>query len=162
MLKFEWPLILPQDAGVKKLSEATFDVSEYVVDIARRHGLADGLKPVAGGVALHLACHARAQNMGPKAAEMLRLIPEADVAVIERCSGHGGSWGIMKENFPVALKVGKPVARQAAQSGKAFVASECPLAGMHIVQGMAKLEEGKAGTAQALHPIEIFARAYGL
>ncbi|MBX6320361.1 MAG: glycerol-3-phosphate dehydrogenase [Rhodospirillaceae bacterium] len=169
MLKFEWPLVLPDEPAVKALAEATFDVSEYVVDIAKRHGLADGLKPVEGGVALHLACHARAQNMGQKAAEMLRLVPGMDLTVIERCSGHGGSWGVMRENFPVALKVGRPVARQARQSGKAFVASECPLAGMHIVQGMARLDDGRTGAGtgapaagEALHPIEILARAYGL
>ncbi len=50
-----------------------------------------GLGALPGGVALHLACHARAQNMGAKAAEMLRLVPEAELAVIARCSGHGGS-----------------------------------------------------------------------
>ena len=58
--------------------------------------------------------------MGQKAAEMLRLIPEADVKVIERCSGHGGSWGFKKEYFEVALKVGRPVARQAAQNGAGY------------------------------------------
>src|SRR4051812_3333842 len=110
MLKFEWPLIVPADAphraAVEKLSKATFDISEYIVDIARKEGLAEGLQPLEGGVTLHIACHARAQNMGQKAAEMLRLLPQPDVKVIERCSGHGGSWGIMKENFEVALKVG--------------------------------------------------------
>ena len=55
--------------------QATFDVSEYVVDIAKREGLAPGLEACRGGVALHIACHARAQNMGQKAAEMLRLHP---------------------------------------------------------------------------------------
>ena len=85
MLKFEWPLIVPDDPLVKKLAAATFDVSEYVVDIAKRHGLAPGLKPLDGGISVHLACHARAHNMGPKAAELLRLIPSSDVAVIERC-----------------------------------------------------------------------------
>ncbi|MBV8167381.1 MAG: glycerol-3-phosphate dehydrogenase, partial [Alphaproteobacteria bacterium] len=161
MLKFEWPLILPGDAAVKKLSNATFDVAEYVVDIAKRSGLAPGLGALPGGVALHLACHARAQNVGQKAAEMLRLIPGADVAVIERCSGHGGSWGVMKENFEVALKVGRPVARSAAQSGKAFVASECPLAGDHIVQGMHRLDGTTVTVEQSVHPIELFAKAYG-
>ena len=39
MLKFEWPLILPDDAECQALSEATFDISEYVVDIAKREGL---------------------------------------------------------------------------------------------------------------------------
>jgi glycerol-3-phosphate dehydrogenase subunit C len=163
MLKFEWPLVLPGDPLVAKLSEATFDVSEFVVDIAKRHGLAPGMSPLPGGVALHIACHARAQNMGQKAAEMLRLIPEADLKVIERCSGHGGSWGVLKDNFPVALKVGKPVARQAKDSGKAFIASECPLAGEHILQGIERLESGAGRpVAHAPHPIELMARAYGL
>lgn len=100
--------------------------------------------------------------MGNKAAEMLRLIPQADVAVIERCSGHGGSWGIREENFPVALKVGKPVARTAVEQKKAYVASECPLAGKHVVQGM-KILAGDAVTVEAsTHPIEIFAKAYGV
>ncbi len=163
MLKFEWPLILPEEEDVAALSQATFDVSEYVVDIAKREGLAEGLGPLPGGVALHIACHARAQNMGHKAADMMRLLPEADVAVIERCSGHGGSWGILKENFEVALKVGKPVARQAAGGDKAFVASECPLAGEHIIQGMERLEkDAPKELRHASHPIELFAQAYGL
>lgn len=163
MLKSEWPLILPQDEGVKKLAQATRDAAEYVVEIARKEGLAEGLKPLPGGVALHLACHARAQNMGPKAAEMLRLIPEADVDVVERCSGHGGSWGIKKENFEVALKVGRPVARKVAQSGKTYLASECPLAQEHIVQGMERRNDDDDNPPrQAQHPIQLFARAYGL
>jgi glycerol-3-phosphate dehydrogenase subunit C len=168
MLKFEWPLILPGDAAVKRLSDATFDISEYVVDIAKREGLAPGLAALDGGVTLHIACHARAQNMGQKAAEMLRLIPDADVAVIERCSGHGGSWGIMKDNFEVALKIGKPVAKSALTQSKAYVASECPLAGEHIVQGMERLAQATPGTVvgtlktdHSTHPIELFAKAYG-
>ena len=160
MLKFEWPLILPADPGLKKLAGATFDISEYVVDISKREGLAPGLQALDGGVALHIACHARAQNMGQKAAEMLALIPGADLAIIERCSGHGGSWGVRKENFEVALKVGRPVARQAKDSGKAHVASECPLAGVHILQGIEK--QGGSPPATAPHPIELFARAYGV
>ena len=162
MLKFEWPLIVPEDKAVKRLSDATFDIAEYVVDIAKRQGLAPGLNALPGGVSLHLACHARAQNVGQKAAELLRLIPGADVAVIERCSGHGGSWGIMTENFEVALKIGKPVARAAAQSAKMFVASECPLAGEHIVQGMHKLDGTTVTVEDSVHPIELFAQAYGL
>jgi len=160
MLKTEWPLAAPGNAAVQRLSEATYDVAEYVVEIARKHGLADGLGPLPGGVALHFACHARAQNMGAKGAEMLRLIPEADVEVIERCSGHGGSWGVMDENFEVALKIGRPVARRAIGAGKAFVASECPLAAEHIRQGMER-QEGTPPETVA-HPILLLARAYGI
>jgi len=162
MLKFEWPLLLPGDAAVKRLSDATFDASEYVVDIAKREGLASGLTPLDGSVVLHIACHARAQNMGQKAAEMMRLIPGIDVTVIERCSGHGGSWGIMRGNFATALKIGAPVVRQAKEAGKTYVASECPLAGLHIVQGIERMGGGNGEIGPAPHPLELFARAYEL
>jgi glycerol-3-phosphate dehydrogenase subunit C len=162
MAKFEWPLILPGDERIERLARATFDVSEYVVDIARKEGLAAGLSVLPGGVSLHLACHARAQNMGAKAAEMLRLLPQPDLAVIERCSGHGGSWGVMKGNFDAAIKVGKPVARQAVRGKKAFLASECPLAAMHIRQGMAIEGGAEAAPSDTFHPVELMALAYGL
>ena len=160
MLKFEWPLILPDNPDVALLSKNTSDLSEYIVDIAKNEGLAPGLTPLPGGVTLHVACHARAQNMGQKGAELLRLIPKPDVAVVERCSGHGGAWGVKKGNFEIAMKVGKPVARQVAKNEKKYVASECPLAGMHILQGVEAIE-GAAAPEKA-HPIELLAQAYGL
>ena len=161
MLKFEWPLIVPDDPAIQKLSKATFDVSQYIVDIAKKEGLASGLKPLEGGVTVHIACHARAQNMGQKAAELLRLLPETKIQVIERCSGHGGSWGVLKETFEVGLKIGKPVARQAAKEKSAYVVSECPLARDHIVQGIEKLGEDTTAIRPSQHPIELFAKAYG-
>lgn len=164
MLKFEWPLIVPGDAKVRKLAQATFDLSEYVVDIARKEGMAPGLQPLDGGIAIHLACHARAQNMGAKAADMLRLIPDTKIDVIERCSGHGGSWGVKQEFFDVALKVGKPAARQVAKARPAYVASECPLAGEHLIQAMHRLGEAEAAAAprHATNPIELIAASYRL
>ena len=164
MLKFEWPLIAPDDPDVELLSKASFDLSEYVVSIAKKEGLADGLKALDGPVSVHLACHARAQNMGQKAGEMMKLLPDTPVSVVERCSGHGGSWGIMKENFEVGLKVGRPVFRQVKQNGKAkYVASECPLAGLHIAQGMERGKTDDEALPQTVpHPIVLMANAYGL
>lgn len=166
MLKFEWPLIEPDDENVIKLSRATFDVSEYLVDISTKEGIAEGLKPLAGGITLHIACHARAQNMGRKGAQMLALIPDTHIKVIERCSGHGGSWGIYKDNFEVALKIGKPVARDTAREGSGFVVSECPLAREHILQGVQRLDPRQPADTcdqdgmQFQHPIELMALSY--
>ena len=165
MLKFEWPLIVPDNANVKKLSKATYDIDEYVIDISKRHGLPDGLKPLPEGVSIHMACHARAQNMGSKAAEMLRLIPDTPIDVIERCAGHGGTFGVLKETHPTAMKVGRPVMRQLVGQARGHVVSDCPLAGKHIVQGARELAEKDDKTlpvAEAEHPIEVFAHAYGL
>lgn len=66
MFKHEWPSILPEDMNVKKLAGKTFDISEYVVDISRKEGLAKGIKAINHSITLHHACHARALNMGAK------------------------------------------------------------------------------------------------
>ena len=162
MLKFEWPLLLPENEDVKALSAATYDIDEYIVEIAKNEGLADGLRALDGSVTLHHACHSRAQNFGQKSAEMLKYIPDVDLTVIERCSGHGGSWGMMKDNFETALKVGKPAARQAKKAPSAYVASGCPLAAEHILQGMEALDGSKPSVEKATHPIELLAKAYGI
>lgn len=161
MMKFEWPLIVPDDQDVVRLAQSIFDISEYVMGIVNKEGLADGLTPIDGSVALHLACHARAQNMGQKGAEMLRVIPNAKVTVVDRCSGHGGSWGIKRENFAIATKFSGPTVRKIADAKPTHVCSECPLAGKHIMQGLEGLEDGTVKNVQSVHPIQLVAKAYG-
>jgi glycerol-3-phosphate dehydrogenase subunit C len=159
MMKFEWPLLLPDNPDVLRLAAATRDISQYVVELAKAHGLAPGLTAPAGGVTVHHACHARAQNMGAKSAEMLKLIPGAEVQLVERCSGHGGTFGVMKKTYPVAVKVGKPTAKAVAKAASAELCSDCPLACKHLGQ-MVAAETGPVAQPRQSHPIEIFARAY--
>jgi len=161
MMKFEWPLMLPENEDVKRLSAATRDICEYVVDLNRTFGLAPGLTAQPGGVTIHHACHARAQNMGAKSMEMLKLIPDTKVELVERCSGHGGTFGVMKDTRPLAVKVGKPTARQAAQKGSETLCSDCPLACKHIGQ-LLSVEIPDGPQPRQAHPIEVLARAYGL
>jgi glycerol-3-phosphate dehydrogenase subunit C len=163
MMKFEWPLMLPDDHAVGRLSAATKDVCEYVVDLAKAYGLTPGLAAVEGGATVHHACHARAQNMGAKSAEMLRLIPGLKVDLIERCSGHGGTFGVMKGTHQVANKVGRPTARQVTAKGNETLCSDCPLACKHLVQLIADDTKPDAPPApKEAHPIEVMARAYGV
>ena len=103
--------------------------------------------------------------MGSKAAELLRLIPNTPIDVIERCAGHGGTFGVLKETHQVAMKVGRPVMRQVVAQARGHVVSDCPLAAKHILQGAREMAEkdGKTLPSPAPeHPIEIFARSYGL
>ena len=113
---------------------------------------------------VHLACHARAQNMGPKAAEMLQLIPDTPVDVIERCSGHGGTFGVVKPTHDVAVKVGRPVFRAAATAGARPYRLGLPAGGAAYRAGARDGGEGRqdARARSAEHPIQIMARAYGL
>tara|TARA_B100000700_G_C15010487_1_gene840618 strand:- start:544 stop:1920 length:1377 start_codon:yes stop_codon:yes gene_type:complete len=159
MLKFEWPLLLPNDEKIKKLSKNVSDIDEYIVDIAQNEGLADGLSEIDGGVTVHHACHARAQNMGNKARDMLKFIPRIKIDVVERCAGHGGTFGVMKETHKLAIKVGRPTARQIKNKNNKYMASDCPLAGKHLKQ----LEiDTNISNDEALHPIELMAKSYRL
>ncbi|HVV28112.1 MAG TPA: heterodisulfide reductase-related iron-sulfur binding cluster [Rhizomicrobium sp.] len=160
MLKFEWALVVPDDPNVKRLAEHVYDIDEYVVDVARKEGLPEGLTALPEGVTVHLACHARAQNMGPKAAEMLKMIPATPVDVIERCSGHGGTFGVVKPTHEVAVKVGRPVFRAAANQKRGHIVSDCPLAAAHIAAHTQTPAEFPARAPE--HPIQIMARAFGL
>ncbi len=159
MLKFEWPLLLPQDEKIKKLSSNVMDIDEYVVDIANKEGLAEGLHEIDGGVTVHHACHARAQNMGIKARDMLKLIPNVKIDVVERCAGHGGTFGVMKETHDLAVKVGRPTIRQIKNKNNKYMASDCPLAGKHLKQLEA---DTNISNDEALHPIELVAKSYKL
>jgi glycerol-3-phosphate dehydrogenase subunit C len=156
MLKFEWALICPDNPDVKKVQENVFDIDEYVVDVAKKDGLPAGLTPLPEGVTVHLACHARAQNMGPKAAEMLKMIPETPVDVVERCSGHGGTFGVVKPTHDVAVKVGKPVFKAVNAKSRGHIVSDCPLAAVHIAA------HTDTPAREPEHPIQILARSFGL
>ncbi|RMF11612.1 MAG: hypothetical protein D6757_10860 [Alphaproteobacteria bacterium] len=144
-----------------RITYIEFNGTEHVVDVHKRNGLVDGLQPLDGGVSVHLACHARAQNIGAKAAEMLRLIPDTPVDVVERCSGHGGKWGMMKAHFDTACKVGRPAARTLVRQNRAHRCSECPLAGCHLEQ-LVEMQGEPATPDHAPHPIELLAQSYGL
>lgn len=161
MMKQEWPLLLPEKENIKQLSKNTYDISEYLVGLFKLRGVKPGLKSLGENITLQLACHSRAQNMGQKAAELLRLIPDTRVDVIERCSGHGGSFGLSVGHFDIALKVGKPVFQRTIKNNNKIVTSECPLAAKHIQQGIEGLQEDPSIQFLHKHPLELFAMAYG-
>jgi len=159
MLKFEWPLLLPNDKDIKKLSLHTKDIDEYVVDISKKEGLVGGLNEIDGGVTVHNACHARAQNMGNKSRDMLKLIPNIKIDVVEKCAGHGGTFGVMKATYDIANKFGEVTAKISSKKNNKYMASACPLAGKHLRQ----LEQDtNISNNEVLHPVELLAKAYKL
>lgn len=159
MLKFEWPLILPDNPTVQKLAEHTRDLAQYVVELSKDKGLVE-LPEMDSKIGIHFSCHSRAQNMGAKAMEMLKLIPGTTPTIVERCSGHGGKWGIMAENYDTAVKLARPTVRNLKKTDPDYIVSECPLAGPHLREVM-EMADGDAAPERIGHPIEILAKAYG-
>ncbi len=155
MYKQELPLMFPHEADVQAVKEAMWDPFEYLM--ARN---ADGLlrtdfKRPLGKVSYHVPCHQRVQNIGNKTRDALQMAG-AEVNLVERCSGHDGTWGVKSEYFDKSMKIGRPVFRQMAEPQPDYVSSDCAIAARHILQGMGET------SAEKQHPITLLRIAYGL
>ena len=159
MIKSHWPLLSPDNKNVAQLAKETMDIDEYIWDLNNRKGLVDGMKSLNKNITLHSSCHSRAQNIGPKSAQILKLIPDTKTINVEKCSGHGGTWGIKKKWNKTARKVGLSAAKQVFKE-EGLIASTCPLAGLHLqdINEQKKLSENDN---KIYHPIELIAKSYG-
>ena len=72
------------------------------------------------------------QNIGPKTKEVLSLIPGTTLEVIERCSGHDGTYAVKAERREFAMKIVKPVVARVNQTKPDHFGSDCAMAGHHI------------------------------
>jgi len=158
MFKQELPLMFPGDDEVKTVQEAMFDPFEYLVLRNRDGLLKKDFKAKLGKVSYHIPCHTRVQNVGQKTREMLELIPGTEVNTVERCAGHDGTWGVKREYYDNSMKIGRPVFRQMASTQPDYIASDCPIAGRHIRQGMGD----QAKDAEKAHPLTLVRKAYGI
>lgn len=157
MWKREYPEIVG-GAAMKKVAERTFDICEYLMKLKRDGVLATDFQKQPGRVAYQVPCHLRDQNIGFKSKELME-IAGAQVEVIEKCSGHDGSWSAKTEFFPLSMTIAKKAVRAIEQAPVDVVASDCPLAGGQLDQAGAAAHAGGRPTK---HPIQIVRDAYGL
>ena len=156
MFKQELPLMYPGDAQVRTVAEPMFDPFEYLMLRHQAGQLRTDFKEPLGKVSYHVPCHLRVQNLGLKTRDMLKLVPGTTVDVIERCSGHDGTYGVKREFRAASAKIGRPVAQRVAAAKADHYASDCPMAGEQIES---LLEEPRRA---AEHPLTLLRRAYGL
>ncbi len=151
MLKQEYPwLDGSEDADL--VASHTRDLFEYLAGLHAAGRLDTRFPKVPAKVAYQLPCHLKAQNMGTKSADLLRLTGAA-VETIERCSAVDGTWGMKKEYFELSMKLAEPLFKDVREARATRVATDCPLAALQIRQGTG---------LEARHPIRILAKAYGL
>jgi len=151
MLKHEYPKLVPGEAA-QRVAAATRDLMEYVVEIARAGKLKRDFQHKLGHVAYHAPCHLRAQNIGFRSRDVLRLAAE-EVTLIDACSGVDGTWGMQAKFHDASLKVAKRLLDTLGQSGAEHYATDCPLSGLRIEEGLHK---------KAVHPIVLLRHAYGI
>jgi Fe-S oxidoreductase len=159
MYKQELPLMFPNDDDVQAVKKAMWDPFEYFMARHRDGLLKTDFKHELGKVSYHIPCHSRVQNVGRKTADTLQLVPNTKLNVVERCSGHAGTFGVKKEFHATAMKIGRPVFSAMANEEPDYISSDCQLAGHHIEQGVA---EGGLKPAALAHPLSLLRKAYGI
>jgi Fe-S oxidoreductase len=151
MLKQEYPwLDGSEDANL--VASHTRDLFEYLAGLHAAGTLDTRFPNAPKKIAYQLPCHLKAQNMGTKSADVLRLTG-AEVETIEKCSAVDGTWGMKKEYFQLSMKLAEPLFNGVRDAGADRVATDCPLAALQIKQGTG---------VEARHPIRVLAEAYGL
>ena len=155
MFKQELPLMFPGDAEVKKVADAMYDPFEYLMLRHKDGLLSTDFKNPLGKIAYQVACHLRVQNIGMKTKDVLSLVPDTDVQAIERCTGHDGTYAVKQDFHEVSMKICKPVVNRVKQADAKYYASDCPMAGHQIANGM---DDGSSPT----HPLSLLRHAYGI
>jgi len=155
MFKQELPLMFPDDADVRTVQSRIFDPFEYLMLRHRAGLLKTDFKQSLGKVSYHVPCHLRVQNIGLKTRDVLKLVPDTTVDVIERCSGHNGTYAVKKEFRAASVKIGRPVMTRVENAQPEYYTSDCPMAGHQIESGM---KDAKPPT----HPLKLLRIAYGL
>jgi len=133
----------------------TYDTSEYLMKVHKGEGTEldhDFSGEVPGEVTYHAPCHLRAQNIGLKSRDLVKLTG-AKVKVVAECSGIDGTWGYRADNYEMSRKVAKKMATAIDRAGGDVVVGDCHLANGGIVQ-----ETGR----EPQHPLSTLARAYGI
>ena len=156
MLKREYPYLQSTDS-MKQMAEHTFDICEYVIKLKREGTLLLDFPKNPGKIAYQIPCHLRDQNIGFKSKEAMELTG-AKVQLIEKCSGHDGTWGAKVEFFDLSMKIAKKVVRELDESAD-LVASDCPLSALQIDQARGQTQDSPKRT---VHPIQIVRDAYNL
>ncbi len=153
VLKHDYPDYLATE-DAKVVAQHTMDAAEYLMKVHKEGGGLDTAftGPVHAQVTYHAPCHLRAQNIGLKSRDLIKLTGTKPTVVAE-CSGVDGTWGLRAENVDAARAMGRKLFAGIEKAGNDVVVGDCSLA-----NGGIELDTGKA----PLHPVQFIARAYGI
>lgn len=141
------------------VAEHTYDAAEYLMKV-HKEDKADGgtgldaefAGEIPATTTYHAPCHLRAQNVGLKSRDLMKLTG-TKLTVVAECSGIDGTWGLRAENLDAARGVAKKMVTAINRADSEALTGDCSLA-----NGGIELETGRAPQ----HPLSMVARAYGI
>jgi glycerol-3-phosphate dehydrogenase subunit C len=156
MLKREALEILgmEDDPELRDVSGRVFDICEYLLAMHERGELKTDFQPVPETVVYHAPCQQQGHGVGKPALDLMALVPELRVVESEaNCCGVAGTYGLKREKYEIAMKVGAGLFEQIADAApdRAVCDSET-----------CRWQIEKATSVSTVHPVEVLHRASGL
>jgi glycerol-3-phosphate dehydrogenase subunit C len=156
MLKREALEILgmEDDPDLRVVSGRVFDICEYLVAMHERGELETDFQPVPETVVYHAPCQQQGHGIGKPALDLLALVPELRVVESDAtCCGVAGTYGLKREKYEIAMKVGAGLFAQIADTAPDRSVCDSETCRWQIEH---------ATGVPAAHPIEVLHRASGL
>jgi len=150
MMRKEYPNLL-KGADVAEFSAAVADTHELLYELRRANKFNRDFRSTPGRVGYHFPCHLKAQGIGPRSRDLMRLIPGSEIVMVDACTAHDGTWAMKKEYFELSLKWGSLAFSGMKDADPSIMTTDCPLAAVQFEQALG---------IRPIHPVEVLARAY--
>jgi glycerol-3-phosphate dehydrogenase subunit C len=147
-------LELGDDPELRVVSERVFDICEYLLGLHRRGELETDFRPLPETVTYHAPCQQQGHGIGKPALDLMALIP--GLTVIESaatCCGVAGTYGLKREKYEIAMKVGAGLFEQVTGNGSDRAVCDSETCRWQIEH---------ATGVKTVHPVEMLWRASGL
>jgi glycerol-3-phosphate dehydrogenase subunit C len=142
-------------ADAELVAAHTFDAAEYLMRIHKDEATSldtEFTGTIPATVTYHTPCHLKAQNVGLKSRDLIKLTG-AKVKLVQQCSGIDGMWGFKARNDEFSLPIAKKLGDEIRKADGEVVAGDCHLANTAIAEQTGAIP---------VHPLQLIARAYGI
>jgi Fe-S oxidoreductase len=133
----------------------TYDAAEFLMKIHKGESTSldtEFTGDIPETATYHTPCHLRAQNIGFKSRDLMKLTG-AKVKLVQQCSGIDGMWGFKAGHEEISLPIAAKLGEEVNKAGGDVVTGDCHLANTAITEQTGRVP---------LHPLQLIARAYGI
>ena len=136
------------------VSENTYELMSYLLDLFKQNKLKPVKNPVAGGFVYHQPCHLYALGEGRAGIELLKRLCPVEIAELDAgCCGIAGTFGMQKKNYELSSQIAARLKEALEKSPVKNVLTECSACKMQIEH---------ISHLIVRHPVKVVAEAYGL
>ena len=143
------------DEVLQGVAARTVETSEFLVGLLDKGEFpVDKLRRIDATIAYHQPCQVKSQGFGKPAIELMESIPGLTVVESgQACCGIAGTYGLKKEKYEIAQRIGKPLFDKVREVNPKLATCETETCRWQIRKG---------SDAEVVHPVEMIHAALGL